>query len=215
MVDGSDWVIVAVLPDQAAAVLSGLTFRPNQLVISLVAGLSHAELHRLLCPALPPASIVRAVPLPQVAAREGVSLIHPPHPGVAALFGALGTAVEVKTEAEMAKLQVMTAMMGQYYTMLQTAVEFLGEGEGGVDAPTASAFTGSLFASVAADAGRRARAAAAVGDGTSFERLIEEQTPGGYNEQGMRELREAGVFGEIKRTMRSLDARWAGRPHER
>jgi len=200
VLDRSEWVVVAVLPHQAAEVLGALTFSPSHFVVSLLAGVSNRELGKIMAP-VTEANIVRAVPLPPVKDQEGVTLVHPRHPRVMAMFDLLGIAVGVDEEGKMAKMQTVTAMMGAYYAMLRTFHEWL-VGEG-VDPRDASTYVGALLYCIAAD-GKRAGP-----DG--FQALIEEQTPGGFNEQGIRELNEAGVWSEFKATLTSLNARWEGR----
>ena len=68
-------------------------------------------------------------------------------------------------------------------------------------------YVGRLMHSVAGDA--------ADAGGAGVGALIAEQTPGGFNEQAIRELTEAGVFDEVAHTMDSIEARWAGREHKR
>ena len=102
----------------------------------------------------------------------------------------------------------------------------------------AASFSASLLSSIAADAAAAAAAAGSSAIGTqspehphldasdirgglaTFDRLIAEQTKGGYNEQALQLLSaercgedqwEAGVFGAIKRTLTAVNDRWEGR----
>src|SRR5262245_24309396 len=61
VVDASDWVVLAVRPEQARDVASSLRFRPEHRVISLVAGLGLDALGPLVAPA---SRFHRANPLP-------------------------------------------------------------------------------------------------------------------------------------------------------
>ena len=97
-----------------------------------------------------------------------------------------------------------------------------------IDSYLAASFSSAILASIAADASAAAAAAAAAvvtppgGDkrksgGTFrgglavFDDLIGEQTKGGYNEQAIRLLDEAGAFDAIKRTLTAVNDRWEGR----
>jgi hypothetical protein len=101
----------------------------------------------------------------------------------------------------MAKMQTMTGLMGSYYGQLRACHEWLVER--GVNSADASTYVGAIMLSIAEDG-------KAAGSG-GFQRLIDEQTPGGYNEQGLRELTVAGVFDEYKATMTSINSRWEGK----
>ncbi len=117
------------------------------------------------------------------------------------LFDLLGTTVAVDDEITMKKMQTITGMMGAYYAFLKTCHEWLIES--GVGREDSSRYTGALMHCVAID-GKN------VG-GSGFDGLIGEQSKGGYNEQGIRELTEAGVWDEVRNTLTSLNARWEGR----
>ena len=168
----------------------------SQTVVSLLAGVDHASVCAMTAP-VPAARVARAVPLPPVKDHKGVTIYYA-RPGdadgdatgalVGRVFGALGTAVPCANETTMATLQVNTAMMGNYYALLQAMHGWTVAN--GVDADAASTFIGALMHSVAAD-GKAA-------GGGGFDALIAEQTPGGYNEMGIRELREAGVYDEVR-----------------
>ena len=93
-----------MLPGQAAEVLGELTFGDDQLLVSLLAGVSVEAVAEMA--GVDVSQIVRAVPLPAVARRAGATPISPAHEGVCALFDLVGTAVGVGSEGEMAKLQV-------------------------------------------------------------------------------------------------------------
>jgi pyrroline-5-carboxylate reductase len=148
VVDESDWVFIAVLPQQVKLVLSSLKFRENQLLVSLAAGTSTAFLQSLV-PNLPLHNIVRAVPLPPVAARRGVTLVYPAHKDISPLFDSLGQAVAAKNELELGKLQTITGMMGSYYQLLQTYMDWLVGHD--VNSQVASSYVGAVMESIAHD----------------------------------------------------------------
>jgi len=63
LVEKSDWVIVAVLPGQVEATLAKLTFRSDQKVISLAAGIPLARLSEWVFPCT---NVSRAIPMPPI-----------------------------------------------------------------------------------------------------------------------------------------------------
>ena len=216
VVDGSDTLFLAMLPQQAEECCRALRFKPGQRVISLLAGTNHSRVCGFVAP-VPSGDVARAVPLPPVKDHRGVTVVYAPADAdggggasaagalAAAVFDALGTAVPCASEEEMATLQVGTTLMGTYYALLRAMTSWMVAR--GVGEDVAAVYVGRMMHSVAGDAA----AAGAAGVGA----LIAEQTPGGFNEQAIRELTEAGVFDEVAHTMDSIEARWAGREHKR
>jgi hypothetical protein len=168
-----------------------------------MAGVSLKSLDHMLKGVVLMENIVRAVPLPPVKDHAGVTVLTPAHSAAVEYFGRLGIVVPVEDEIVLAKLCVITCMMGSYYQLLDTCHSWLVEN--GVNATQASAYVGAQFASIALD-GKHAGM-----NGQGFKSLISEQTPGGFNEMGIRELREAGVWDEVSATLTSIDARWQGK----
>ncbi|MEY4696390.1 MAG: hypothetical protein RIT14_818 [Pseudomonadota bacterium] len=118
VVDGADMVFVAVRPQVAEAVLAGLRFRPGQSIVSLVAALSVARVAELTGGLSP---VVRAIPLPFVAARTCVTPIHPADAAVAAIFDDLGGTIAVEHIAEFDAYGVTSALMATYFGLVDTA----------------------------------------------------------------------------------------------
>eukprot|EP00658_Telonema_sp_P-2_P044217 TRINITY_DN3206_c0_g1_i2.p1 TRINITY_DN3206_c0_g1~~TRINITY_DN3206_c0_g1_i2.p1 ORF type:complete len:174 (-),score=39.24 TRINITY_DN3206_c0_g1_i2:390-911(-) len=157
------------------------------------------------CGPVPEAQLVRALPLPPVARHAGTTLVLPSHEPTIALFNLLGKAVPTDDVEKFNKMSVVTCTMGVHFKMLDSIHEWVCDQ--GVDSKTASVYIGGLYHGLALDA---------VGVGENgFSGLVEEQTPGGINEQGIRELNDCNVFHELKNTMDSLCARFEGREHKR
>jgi len=178
------------------------------------AGVSLDKLSSLL-PASPRSNLCCAIPLPAVAVHDGVTLFYTIDKSSTSLvnivrqvFDALGQCVCVATEKDMSKLPAISCMMGNYYMLLQTCTEWLEEQ--GVDRVTATRYVGCVMHSISRD-GQLAALRETGEDEPQFQRLILEQTRGGYNEQAIRELTEAGMYAEIKCALSSINARWEGR----
>ena len=182
VVDQSDIIFIGVLPKQCEEVLRALRFEPRHTVVSLVSTAPLALLRECCGSA---GTVMRAIPLPPVAKHHGATVMCPPHPVVTPLFESLGTAVAVDEEEVMKKLMPVTALMGQFYAQQQATQAWL-EAQG-VDAQSASKWTGAVFHCVSYDS--------AVAGPQTFKHLVEEQTVGGLNEQVVREMREAGEKG--------------------
>ena len=91
------------------------------------------------------------------------------------LFQSLGGCVECETEANLKAMMVPGCLMGPLYGILQNNLEWLVKQ--GVPAKDASYFLGKQYLCMIKDAERKCE------DPNHFNDLIEEQTPGGLNEQ--------------------------------
>ncbi|WP_231442384.1 NAD(P)-binding domain-containing protein [Brevibacterium zhoupengii] len=132
VIDRSEHVILAVLPQQTEAVLAELNIPADRTVVSAIAGVSVESLSPLL-PQNP--TIVRVIPLPPVRERQGVTAVYPAHPEVEEFFNALGGTVVADTEELFSTLSATTATMSAYYAYLQTIADWLvGQGWDRADA---------------------------------------------------------------------------------
>ena len=180
VVDGADMLFLAVRPDVAEAVVRALRFRPGQQVVSLIATVDHATLRALIGV---PVNLVRAVPLPFVATRSGVTTIFPPDPAVEAFFSPLGTAVACKTIEEFDVLAAASALMGSYFGIMDHLVGWMRSK--GLPQESARTYLAQHFLSLATVAFRN--------PSTPLEDLRHEySTKGGLNEQMFAEYHNAG-----------------------
>lgn len=170
-VDTADLLFLAVRPQDAEEVLRSLRFRPSQSVASLIATLEAEVLQQWI---EVPVKIVRAIPLPPVAQRRGVTAIYPPDAVLAKLFSSLGLAVEAQTLDEFDAYGAASALMGLYFGVMESAAQWLGEQ--GADALGAGKYLSDMFVELARTAHREAD--------TSFAELrADHSTPGGLNQQ--------------------------------
>lgn len=117
---------------------------------------------------------MRAIPLPFVAAGEGVTAVFPADPPAERLFNAVGTAAVCKSQEEFDLFAVTSALMGTYFGLLERLSDWLGNN--GMSGQTARAVLVPLFASLAK--------AAQASEATSFADLRQaHSTKGGLNEQ--------------------------------
>ena len=120
VVEEADCVLVSVLPKQAEMVLQDLAFRPDQEVISLVAGLSVQKLRDLCAPAH---SVSIAIPFPSVAKQCGAALLLQPGPAARAVFRLVGRHVAVEDPEHFRRLMCISGLMGNFYKQQLTAQE--------------------------------------------------------------------------------------------
>lgn len=183
----AETVVLAVRPQDAAAALRGLPFRPDHTVLSVMALVPMARLKGLVAPA---ERICRAVPLPSVARRIGPVALWPALADVAALLGPLGTVLPLPEEALLEPVWATTALMAPFYEQLNQVTRWLaGQGVPQAQAADYAAHLAAAWSTVAADH-------------RDFDRLREEaQTRGGLNEQALRLLDANGHFGRLREVL--------------
>jgi len=194
--DAADWIILAVLPAQAAEVLAAIHFTPDQKLISLVSKLDREEALQLTGPL---AVFEDVVPLPFAARRLGPSVIYPPSPETEELLSLISDVVPVRTAQEMAVLRTVTAVMSSYYMLLADITEWCCRE--GMEEPAARAYTTDFF-------GTLSRMAADYPG--PLRELALEMTPGGLNWQALNELQEDGSLAAWTDTLAHILTRVRG-----
>ena len=181
VVDDADVLVLAVRPQDAEAVLRELSIPSGKKIISLIAGTSHARLAAWT--GHDASRIVRAIPLPFVAAGEGVTPLIPGDATAEELFNAMGKAVPCETQQEFDLFAVTSALMGTYYGVLERVAGWLVAK--GLPADKARDSLVPLFRSLSQVAHATPEA--------SFSQLREDHsTRGGLNEQVFRDFEAKG-----------------------
>ncbi|MFM0048185.1 pyrroline-5-carboxylate reductase [Caballeronia grimmiae] len=194
VVDASDVVCIAVVPNIAEAVLQALTFRADQTVISFVAGLTVERLKRCL---RSDRAIVRAIPLPATAHGSGSTVVYPRNAQAKAIFDAIGTTVEVTEEAQFDLFAVATATMSTYYGFVEAQAKWLAER--GVPSEGARAFLAGYYSGLAR--------LAQVGNDSFSELAKQCTTEGGINELMQQKLQSEGFFDQVGSAMDAVEKR--------
>jgi pyrroline-5-carboxylate reductase len=198
VVDRAEVVLVCVRPEDASPVLSDLAFSAAQAVISVMAGVSIDTLRPLVAPA---EVIVRAIPLPAVARREGLTMIHPDHELARGIFEPLGGVIALDDERAFDELSAASATLAAHLAYLDTISRWLVRR--GIPEPDAARYVTALFAGVT-----RTLLASETSD---FAALADDHaTPGGYNEQFREALRRAGTFDVVDRALDDVADRLEG-----
>jgi pyrroline-5-carboxylate reductase len=140
VVDGSDCVVLAILPKAAEEVLGTLAFRSEQRIISLVALTPLTRVRDLVHPAK---TVVRAVPLPSAARRLGPIALYPGDAEVIRLLRCVGTPVPAANEHDLHVLWALTALIAPYFALLEEVCGWAVAA--GVESPTARTYLASMF----------------------------------------------------------------------
>jgi pyrroline-5-carboxylate reductase len=173
IINQSDLLFLAVLPQIAEEVITPLTFRADQEVCSLIATI---PVEKITAWGGEVARITRAVPLPPVAELNGITVLSGPSEHVEMIFNALGGAIVTKSLREFDAYTVPGSSMGLYFGIQELIADWIKD-QGG-DRQEARRFIASLFAALS-------RTAEQSEDSFSVLRS-EHSTPGGLNEQMFR-----------------------------
>ncbi len=197
VVDASDLVLVT-LRRAHADLLGDLTWRPEQVVVSSVAGLPLGRLTELVAPA---GQVARAVAMPAVATRGSRTPVHPPLAPVVAVFERLGGAMAIEDGDQFEAIFTSMGTVAPFFEYLRVLSDFLvGRGLPPADAQqlVAATFTGLLESLQAQET-------------PDFAELVKEHAPpGGGNDQLTRLMREAGVFDQMARAVEEVHQRLTG-----
>lgn len=194
----ADVVLLCVRPQDAPAVLPDLDFRPRQAIISVMAGIQIDALRPLVAPA---EVLVRAIPLPAVARRTGLTAIHPPHALARAIFDPLGGVIDVDDERAFDALSASTATIAAHLAYLDTISRWLADRD--IPQTDATRYVAAVFGALS---GTMRDA-----EPNDFETLADEYaTPGGTNAQFLSALRRAGTFETVARALDDVARRLEG-----
>jgi pyrroline-5-carboxylate reductase len=198
VVERADVAVLAVRPQDASVALSGLPFRPEQPVVSVMAGIDLEQLTRLVAPAT---RIARAIPLPEVARRGSLIPIFPFERSAMDLFERVGSVVVPPTELAFDAHSAVTAVVAGHFDYLGAIGDWFARQ--GVPPADARRYVAAIFRQVSREL-----------DGeVPFSELADAHaTAGGLNEQVRRDLAAAGVLRSVQQALTDVLARVIARP---
>jgi pyrroline-5-carboxylate reductase len=197
--DACDPVFLCLPPDGVESALIGISFRPDQRVISTIGTMGLEEVGRWVNPK---ARLFRAGPQPTAARRSGPIAYHPADPEVENLLARFGTPVPVAGDAEFSALWCIVGLIATFYGQMEEVSRWAADE--GVDAARAETFTASLVAAIAGDG--------VEGEAGRFAALADRAaTLGGLNAQGLRAFRADGGMEALRDALESMHARLSGR----
>ena len=195
IVDRSDMVILAVLPEQAEDVLIQLNFADDTQIISLVAMLQIEQIRKWTSQT---ANICRAVPLPTVADHNGITTVYPPNERAEEFFGYLGQVVPIDKLEVFDAFVTAGATMGLYFDILETVTQWL-SGQG-TEYQAARNFASALFYGLAETANKTPN--------LTFKELRGgHSTPNGLNQKMFEDFRASNGQDALLVSLNNLHAR--------
>ena len=192
IVNSCNWVFLAVTPKVGKKILPSLKFRSKQKVISFIATINLAQLKKVIGKKV---KIVRAIPLPPISLKKGPVPICPPDRKVKSFFDKIGTTVEVKNEKLSKNFWATSAMMAPFYEILKVLSDWLVNR--GIKRNKAQRYITSLFVALSVDS---------VNNSVKHLKhlVADSQTPGGLNEQAVRELRRAKFYKNLEKSLNNV-----------
>tara|TARA_R110002072_G_scaffold11431_26_gene51719 strand:+ start:250 stop:1017 length:768 start_codon:yes stop_codon:yes gene_type:complete len=115
LADRCDILMLATRPPQALEALCGLSLRPEQTLLSVVAGLPLAALQ---ASAGPVGTIVRALPVTSAEFSASATLLFPPDASVEDLFNHCGQAIAVDNEEQFDAGGVLSCIYAGFFPLL-------------------------------------------------------------------------------------------------
>jgi pyrroline-5-carboxylate reductase len=189
IVDLADWIFISVLPSQAVDVISSLKFRPEQIVVSMIAGRTIDSLATLVAPA---GNVFRIIPMPPIELGMGPIVITPPSKELGVLFEKLGTPIQIDNEEQFLVFSASSAIMASFFELVASQARWI-EAQG-IPRNEANRYASSLI-----------RGLSEMSSNVSADRvqgLAQEcQTVGGLNEQVLNESKEEDWFGQMDRRL--------------
>jgi len=192
IINKSNWVFLAVTPKVGVKILPKLNFRANQKIISFISTINLSQLKKIVKRKI---KIVRAIPLPPISIKKGPVPICPPDKQVRNFFDKIGTTVEINSEKSSKNFWATSGMMAPFYEILKVLSDWLVKK--GIKRNEAQKYITSLFVALSEDS--------AINSKKNLKYLVaESQTPGGLNEQAVKELRKSSFYKSLEKSLNNI-----------
>ena len=191
VIDMSDWIFLGVLPKVGENILPKLNFKNKQIVISFMSTTNYSKLKRLI---KKKTTIVRAIPMPPIRLGKGPIAIFPPNKKIKNFFDKIGTTIEIKNEKLSKNFWAISGTMASFYELLNVLSNWLIRKK--TNKLDAQKYVTSLYSALAE--------LALLNSSKPLKNLVNEQTPGGLNWQGVSELRKSGYYRLLEKSLKKI-----------
>jgi len=191
VIDNSDWIFLGVLPKIGEKILPNLKFKKKQVVISFMSTPNYSKLKKLIKKNL---IIVRAIPMPPIRLGKGPVAIFPPNKKVKNFFNKIGTTIEVKNEKLSKNFWTISGTMASFYELMNILSSWLIKKK--INKLDAQKYVTLLYSALAE--------LAVSNSSKPLKNLVDEQTPGGLNWQGVNELRKSGYYKSLEKSLKNI-----------
>ena len=191
VIDMSDWIFLGVLPRVGENILPKLKFKKNQTVISFMSTTNYSKLKKLIRKKV---TIVRAIPMPPIRLGKGPVAIFPPNKKIKNFFNNIGTTIEIKNEKLSKNFWAISGTMASFYESLNVLSNWLIKKK--TNRLYAQKYVTLLYSALAE--------LALLKSSKPLKNLVDEQTPGGLNWQGVNELRKLGYYRLLEKSLKKI-----------
>ena len=191
VIDKTDWVFLGVLPKVGEAILPKLRFRNKQIIVSFMSTTNYTKLKKLI---KTKSAIIRAIPMPPIRMGKGPVAIFPPNKKVKGFFDKIGTTIEIKNEKLSKNFWAISGTMASFYELLNILSKWLIRKK--TTKVDSQKYVTLLYSALAE--------LALLNSSKPLKNLVNEQTPGGLNWQGVNELRKSGYYRLLEKSLKKI-----------
>ncbi len=191
VINMANWVFLGVLPKVGEAILPKLRFRNKQIVVSFMSTTNYEKLKKLI---KTKSIIIRAIPMPPIRMGKGPVAIFPPNKKVKSFFDKIGTTIEIKNEKLSKNFWAISGTMASFYELLDILSKWLIRKK--TNELDSQKYVTLLYSALAE--------LAVTNSSKPLKNLVNEQTPGGLNWQGLNELRNSGYYRLLEKSLKKI-----------
>ena len=186
-----DWVFLGVLPKVGEEILPKLQFRNKQIIVSFMSTTNLTKLKKLI---KSKSIIIKAIPMPPIRLGKGPVAIYPPNRKVKSFFDKIGQTIEIKNEKLSKNFWAISGTMASFYELLNVLSNWLIRKK--TNKLDAQKYVTLLYSALAE--------LALSNSSKPLKNLVDEQTPGGLNWQGVNELRKSGYYRLLEKSLKKI-----------
>lgn len=191
VINKADWVFLGILPKVGEAILPKLQFKNNQIIVSFLSTTNYQKLKKLI---KTKSIIIRAIPMPPIRLAKGPVAIFPPNKNVKKFFDKIGTTIEIRNEKLSKNFWAISGTMASFYELLNVLSKWLIRKK--TNKLDAQKYVTLLYSALAE--------LALLNSSKPLKNLVDEQTPGGLNWQGVNELRKSGYYRLLEKSLKKI-----------
>ena len=191
VIDKADWVFLGVLPKVGEVILPKLRFKDKQIIVSFMSTTSYVKLKTLI---KKKSIIIKAIPMPPIRMGKGPVAIFPPNKKVKNFFDKIGTTIEIKNEKLSKNFWAISGTMASFYELLNILSKWLIRKK--TNKVVSQKYVTLLYSALAE--------LALLNSSKPLKNLVNEQTPGGLNWQGVNELKKLGYYRLLEKSLNKI-----------
>ena len=191
VINKANWVFLGILPKVGEAILPKLQFRNKQIIVSFMSTINYPKLKKLI---KTKSIIIRAIPMPPIRLGKGPIAIFPPNKKVKSFFNKIGTTIEIKNEKLSKNFWAISGTMASFYELLNVLSQWLIRKK--TNKIDSQKYVTLLYSALAE--------LALTNSSKPLKNLVNEQTPGGLNWQGVNELKRLGYYRLLEKSLRKI-----------